>query len=331
MDLDAFSAVHGATWARLDELARQRRLSGAESDELVRLYQQVATHLSTVRSVAPDPAVVSRLSDILGRARATIAGAHDTSMADIWRFLFLSVPAALYRIRWLTLAVAVVFVAIAVISGVHLLSSPENLAAAGTPGERRAYAEEAFANYYSENPHASFASLVWINNFWISWLIIGTGISGVFPAYIMLQNAVGVGQAGAIMAEQGYLDIFFQLILPHGMLELTAIFVALAAAFRLFWTMIDPGGRPRGRALGEEGRSFVTVALGMVGALAISGVIEGFVTPSSFPWPVKIAIGAVAFVGYWAYVLVIGRRAFRAGETGDLADSQRGDVVPLAA
>lgn len=332
VDLDAFSAVHGATWARLDELAKhRRRLTGAESDELVRLYQQVATHLSTVRSVAPDPAVVSRLSDILGRARATIAGAHDTSMADVWRFLFLSVPAALYRIRWLTFAVAVAFVVIALISGVHLLSSPENLAAAGSPGERRAYAEEAFANYYSENPHASFASLVWINNFWICWLTIGTGISGVIPAYILLQNAVAVGQAGAIMAEQGYLDIFFQLILPHGMLELTAVFVAIAAGFKLFWTVIDPGGRPRGRALGEEGRSYVTVALGMVGALAISGVIEGFVTPSGFPWPVKIAIGAVAFVGFWTYVLVVGRRAFRAGERGDLTDRQRGDVLPIAA
>lgn len=49
MDLDAFSAVNAGAWSRLEALSKQRRLTGAESDELVRLYQEVATHLSTVR------------------------------------------------------------------------------------------------------------------------------------------------------------------------------------------------------------------------------------------------------------------------------------------
>ena len=34
MDLDAFVAVHSPEWERLDTLARRRRLSGAEADEL---------------------------------------------------------------------------------------------------------------------------------------------------------------------------------------------------------------------------------------------------------------------------------------------------------
>ena len=55
MDLDAFTAVRSGSWARLDELSRRRRLTGAEADELVRLYQAAATDLSTVRSSAPDP------------------------------------------------------------------------------------------------------------------------------------------------------------------------------------------------------------------------------------------------------------------------------------
>jgi len=73
VDLDAFTDVHGAEWDRLDALVRRRTLDGAEADELVRLYQSVATHLSTVRSVAPDPVLISRLSVLLGRARTRIA------------------------------------------------------------------------------------------------------------------------------------------------------------------------------------------------------------------------------------------------------------------
>lgn len=331
VDLDAFSAVHGATWTRLDALASQRHLTGAESDELVRLYQEVATHLSTVRSVAPDPAVVSRLSDILGRARAAISGAHEPALSDIGRFLVLSLPAALYRVRWWTVGVTVACLAVAVISGIHVLNTPESLAAFGTPGERREYAQEQFAAYYSENPHSSFAAMVWTNNAWIAAQCVAFGITGLWPVLVLALNAANIGMAGAIMAEHGGLDVFFQLILPHGLLELTAIFVAGAAGLKIFWTVVDPGGRPRGRALAEEGRALMTVAVGLVGVLAVSGLIEGFVTPSSLPWWLKIVIGALALAAFWAYVLVVGGRAVRAGETGDVHPHDGADVLPIAA
>jgi len=330
VDLDAFSAVHGSTWQRLNRLASQRRLSGAESDELVRLYQEVATHLSTVRSVAPDPAVVSRLSDILGRARAAIAGAHDPALSDVARFLVLSLPAALYRIRWWTVGVMAVFVAIAVVAGVQVFTDPGAQAAMGSPGELRTLAEESFAAYYSENPAGSFAALVWTNNAVIAALCVAFGITGVLPVYILVSNAVSVGAIGGVLALYDGMDIFFQLILPHGLLELTAVFVAGGAGLKIFWSMIDPGGRPRGQALSEEGRSLFTVAIGLVGVLAVSGLIEAFVTPSSLPWWLKIVIGALALAAFWTYLLVVGRRAVRAGETGDLRADDNVDTLPVA-
>ena len=330
MDLDAFSAVHGSTWQRLDTLASQRHLSGAESDELVRLYQEVATHLSTVRSVAPDPSVVSRLSDVLGRARAAIAGAHDPALSDVARFLVLSLPAALYRIRWWTVGVMAVFVAIAVVAGVQVFTDPGAQAAMGSPGELRTLAEESFAAYYSENPAGSFAALVWTNNAVIAALCVAFGITGVLPVYILVSNAVSVGAIGGVLALYDGMDIFFQLILPHGLLELTAVFVAGGAGLKIFWSMIDPGGRPRGQALSEEGRSLFTVAIGLVGVLAVSGLIEAFVTPSSLPWWLKIVIGALALAAFWTYVLVVGRRAVRAGETGDLRADDNVDTLPVA-
>ena len=53
MDLDAYVAAHRAEWDRLEELSRRRRLTGAEADELVDLYQRVATHLSRGAVGAP--------------------------------------------------------------------------------------------------------------------------------------------------------------------------------------------------------------------------------------------------------------------------------------
>jgi hypothetical protein len=50
VDLDSYILRHGPQWDRLNELTQRRRLSGVEADELVDLYQRVATHLSVVRS-----------------------------------------------------------------------------------------------------------------------------------------------------------------------------------------------------------------------------------------------------------------------------------------
>ncbi len=332
MDVDAFSAAHQNSWRRLDELARSGRLSGAEADELVGLYQQVATHLSELRSAAPDPTLISQLSVSLARARSSIAGAHDPSWSDVSRFFVEGLPAAFYRVRWWTVGVTLACLLLATVVGVYLVTTPEAQALLGTPSQQEQYAEELFASYYVEYNGASFAASVWTNNAWIAAQCVAFGISGIFPVLILVQNSIALGEAGAIMYLHGGLDVFFKLILPHGLLELTAVFVAGGTGLKLFWTMIDPGGRPRGRALSEEGRALFTTALGLAVVLAVSGFIEGFVTPSTVvPWWLKIVIGVIALGGYWTYTLVLGKRAVQAGATGDLRADHNADQVPLAA
>jgi uncharacterized membrane protein SpoIIM required for sporulation len=332
VDLDAFSAVHGASWRRLDQLSKAGRLSGAEADELVRLYQEVATQLSTVRSAAPDPAVISHLSQLLARARSAISGSHDPSWSDVSRFFVEALPAALYRVRWWTLGVALGTIVVALVVGVWFVHSPEAQAAAGPPGALQKIADDTFASYYVEYDGASFTAQVWTNNALITAMCVAFGITGLWPVYVLVQNAVNLGVVGGIMALHDGLAQFFQLILPHGLLELTAVFVAGGAGLKLFWTVIDPGGRPRGRAVAEEGRSLISVALGLVVVLGISGLLEGFVTPSTvLPWWAKIVIGALVWLGFWVYVIGLGRPAVRAGATGDVRPEDAGDVLPLAA
>ena len=126
------------------------------------------------------------------------------------------------------------------------------------------------------------------------------------------------------MAEYDRLGVFLGLILPHGLLELTAIFVAGAAGLRIFWSWIAPGEVTRGRSVSRESRALVTVALGLVGVLGTAGLLEAFVTPSGLPGPGKVVIGSLALGAFVAYVLVLGRRAARAGYTGDLEEDQAG-------
>ena len=330
VDIDAFAAVHRPEWDRLRSLSSRGRLSGAEADELIALYQTTAGHLSAVRTRAPDPIVVSELSGLLATARGKIAGTHEAKLSDVTRFFVLSLPAAFYRVRWWTVWVAAIFIAVATLSGWWVASNPAVLASMGSPAELEEYAEEAFAAYYSNYPAGDFAGQVWTNNAWIAAQCIALGITGFFPAYVLFVNAVGVGSSGGVMAAHGHLDVFFGLILPHGLMELTAIFIAAGAGLKLFWAWVSPGPRTRSRALAEEGRSLFVVALGLVVVLAVSGVVEGFVTPSGLPGWLKIVIGALVLAGYWAYTLVLGRRAVLAGETGDLEEDLAGHTLAQA-
>lgn len=331
MDLDAFAAVHREDWQRLEELTARRRLSGAEADELLVLYQRASTHLSVIRSTAPEGAYSAALSMRLSRARTRFTGARSNFLEDVAGFFVFSLPAAFYRVRWLTLAIGGLFVVVAVLAGYWVVNTPGVLAAMGTDTELRRYVESDFTDYYSENPAASFAGMVWTNNAWIALQAVAFGVTGIWSPYIIYQNAIGVGSAGGVMASYGELDTFFTYILPHGFMELTAIFVAAAAGLHIFWALVAPGARTRATALAQEGRSLMTVALGLVVVLFISGLVEGFVTPSPLPAWLRIAIGALVLAGYWAYTLLLGKRAYQAGYRGDLLARDAGDAAVRAA
>lgn len=330
MDIDAFSQAREARWARLKELSGRRRLTGEEADELTRLYQSTSGDLSAVRSAAPEPGLVTRLSILLASARVWLTGAHEVSTHGLRHYLTLGLAAAFYRVRWWGVVVFASVVLLAAVSAWWTVTHPEALALIGTPAQRATVAEVEFASYYYEYDSSSFAATVWTNNGLIALQCIALGISGIYPLILMYNTVIQLGVAAAVMAEAGLLDIFFQLIIPHGLLELSAVFVAAGAGLRLFWTMLVPGARTRGEALAQEGRIAVSVGIGLVGVLFLSGLIEGFVTGSYMPWPVKIVIGSLAFVAFWLYVFVVGRHAVAAQVTGDLEGDFATDQAAIA-
>lgn len=331
MDFDAFVAAHRAAWARLEVLTHRRGLlSGDEADELVLLYRRVSTHLSILRSTTPDPALLGRLSTMVARARAKLGGAHDPAWRHVVRYLTAGFPAAVYLSRrwWVTATLA--SAVLAVVIGAWVAGNPDVQATIGAPEEIRQLVEEDFENYYSENPAASFAARVWTNNAWIAAGALALGVAlGIPVIYLLLLNVINVAVSGGLMAANGRLDVFFGLITPHGLLELTAVFVAAGAGLRLGWTVIDPGPYPRSQALAVAGRSAIGMALGLAGVLFISGVIEAFVTPSGLPTWARIAIGVIAELLFLTYVWVFGRRAARAGEVGDVEELARGSAAPV--
>ncbi|AWT57055.1 integral membrane protein [Mycolicibacterium smegmatis MKD8] len=310
-------------------MKRRRRLTGAEVDELVDLYQRVSTHLSMVRSASADAVLVGRLSGLVARARAAVTGAHAPLWREFVRFWTVSFPVVAYRSwRW-WLGTAIGFFIVTIALAMWVAGNPEVHSAIGTPSEIEELVNHDFASYYSENPAGSFALRVWVNNAWVAAQCIGFAILLGLPIpYILFQNAANLGLIAGLMFDAGAGDVFMGLITPHGLLELTAVFLAGAVGMRLGWTVIAPGDRPRTQALAEQGRAVVSVAIGLVVVLLVSGLVEALVTPSPLPTFMRIGIGVAVEIGFLAYVVHFGRKAVRAGESGDIEDAP--DYAPTA-
>ncbi|WP_433547378.1 stage II sporulation protein M [Streptomyces sp. CA-294286] len=335
MDLDVFVTAHHAEWNRLDQLlTRSRRLSGAEVDELVALYQRTATHLSLLQSTTPDPTLVSRLTQLVARARAVVTGTRRASWRDAARFLTEGFPAAVYLSRRWWIPTALLSTVAAAVIGWWIAGHPEVQASIGAPADLREMTRPGgqYESYYSSHPAASFAAQVWTNNAQAAAMCLVLGAFLCVPVlWILFLNMLNLGVGLGLMSAAGRLDTFLGLVLPHGLLELTAVFVAAGTGLRLGWTLIDPGPRTRRAAMAQEGRAALGMAIGLALVLFVSGLIEGFVTPSGLPTWARIAIGVAAELVFLLYVYVLGGRAARAGERGDVEPADRNPELPTAA
>jgi uncharacterized membrane protein SpoIIM required for sporulation len=321
VNIDGFITTHSDDWRRLDELMAsvngRRRLPAAQVDELVRLYERVSTHLSIARTRYDDHALNVALTRRVSRARALIYGSRTGTWRDMARFFTDEFPGAVWESRWAILVSFLLFMVPAVASAVWLANSPAALyAAQPDPALREAYVEEDFEAYYSSQPAAQFASFVTVNNIRVSILAFAGGVLACVPTVlVMALNGFNGGGAAGMFAAAGEMPRFWGLILPHGLLELTAVFIAGGAGLRLGWALIDPGDRPRTAALAEEGRRSVVIVVGLIVAFVAAGTIEGFVTGSPLPTWVRVGIGVAVETAFLGYVLLRGPAAARRART----------------
>jgi uncharacterized membrane protein SpoIIM required for sporulation len=139
---------------------------------------------------------------------------------------------------------------------------------------------------------------------------------------VLLANGANGGGAAGLFAAAGQLPRFWGLVLPHGLLELTAVCIAGGAGLQLGWTLIDPGDRTRSAALAAQGRRSVAIVVGLVVAFVLAGTIEGFVTGSVLPTWARVGMGVLVEGLFVAYLLVFGPDAAAAAD-----DRRRRGVV----
>ncbi len=325
MDIDRYIARHEATWSRLAELtARARRAPGLGTEgveELVSCYQRTSSHLAHTRGAYRDAALTARLTGLVAAASGVIYGSRPGTGRGVRRFLSITFPAAVWHLRRFVVIAAALLLVPAVAVGAWLAVSDAALEASASEEARAAYVASDFESYYSSSPAGQFATQVTVNNIQVSILAFAIGIIGcVGTAGLLVFNGANVGLAGGLFVASGRADRFFGLILPHGLLELSAVIVAGAAGLALGWSVIAPGDQTRRDAIAQTGRRSAVVVLGLMLAFVNAGLIEGFVTGSGLPTPLRVGVGAAVWVAWVAWLVGFGRRAAAQGYTGAMGE-----------
>jgi uncharacterized membrane protein SpoIIM required for sporulation len=325
VDIDAFVAANQGVWWRLQTLTKRARrvsnLSPDELDEMVVLYQRSGAHLAHSRVVyADDPALLSRLTLLVADAHGVLYGQRDTqARRGIAEFATVTFPSAIRSIRWFILVATLLTAVPWAVFQVWLAISPRAFSVVAPAAVTDQYVHRDFESYYSSQPAQNFASQVFFNNIRVAFLAFAAGILlCVVTAALLAYNGANGGKAGGLFTNVGESGKFWGLILPHGMLELSAVIVAGAAGLRIGWTLIDPGDRTRFAALTEESRRSGTILVGLIVAFLLAAGIEGFVTGRPWPTALRVGIGAVAFIGFWGWTYAFARhasaRSLRSGE-----------------
>lgn len=309
--------------ARAAALEREG-LAQTSGDEIVAFageYRRVAADLARAVTYGVDARTVGLLERVVAVGHNALYGLRRRAWPRVDRLLLAELPAAVVRKRAYVLTALTLF-ALPGIAGFALLRERPQVAyevlpvtmlqRAAAGGEQRA-----LGFGYAESPSPFLplvASHIIANNVQVAFGAFAFGITaGIGTVLVLLFNGLFFGAVLGHFGNVGLADWLLTFVAGHGILELTAIFIAGGAGLLVARALIAPGDLARRDALVVHGRE----AIRMVGAsaclLLVAGMIEGFVSASGMGAAYKLTVSGATLVLLSLWLMAGRRAAHRSG------------------
>lgn len=309
MTVELFIKKNSGAWAALEEtdaIIRKKGfkvLSSKDVKKFLHLFRQCSHHLAYARTHYAGSSTEAYLNSLIAKCHSQMYAVKKLPLRDVARYLSFGFPKLLKDCKWFVAGSFGFFLAGFLLSLVMVLLDdasaslfvPQQL----TDGIRDGNMGAGAWNY------PLMSSYIMVNNISVSLRAFVFGITlGLGTIYVLFANGAMLGAlTGLVYIYSRPLD-FWALILPHGIIELTAIFISGAAGLIIARSILLPGDYSRKHSLVLGAKKAISLVAGVVLLLVIAGIIEGFFTPLDIAGQWKLLFALITFIGLSAYFSV---------------------------
>jgi uncharacterized membrane protein SpoIIM required for sporulation len=314
--VERFVAQKGSRWHQFDLLARRvadkglDSLAAPELPDFATRYREVAADLARARTYEASPAVRLRLERLVAAGHSALYRSERTTMRKVIAFFRDESPAAVVAERATVLLAALVF-CVPAAGGYLLLRErpdlgesllPETMLERAEAGAARTGAGRGYV-VASARERPLVAAHIITNNLSVAFnCFAGGALAGVGAFVLLAYNGLAIGAVTGHFANLGMIGYLWSFVIGHGVLELTAIWIAGAAGFLVGHALIAPGELTRADALVLKGR----IAMRMLGAvivmLVLAGLIEGLLSARGNTWSAQLAVSGASLLVLVVYL-----------------------------
>ncbi|MCL2188371.1 MAG: stage II sporulation protein M [Defluviitaleaceae bacterium] len=292
-----FITKHEVHWKALEQITAHvqkkgiKRLSKDEVREFARLFRLASHHMAYAKTHFPHGQILPYLNRLVGTAHNYFYVREAGAAADIKGYFTRVFPQTVRETwRYSAAATGLFFLGLffAAFYGVwfDMLGNPQAIANdLGPPEGWDGTFMSAF--FVVNNTTVAINAFVW-------------GIfAGIGTVYVLIYNGLIVGALFGFLHTSGAdMTMAYSLILPHGVVELAAIFLSGGAGLMIAKGMLIPGIHSRKHSVIMHTRKAVTLLPGIAFLLLIAAVIEGFFTPLAGVSPVmKLVFAGMTGLG----------------------------------
>lgn len=316
MQVQSFIKQHRKQWRELEQLLTtlgrsKKGLNGADIQRFDQLYQKTAQHLSFSQTYFPEAEVTGYLNGLVAQSHNLLYKDQVSSFQQI-RYFFSTKFIGLFLEQWHFILIAMMLFLLgggaaflSVLSDpLHIYSLlPENVAQSVDPNNVGADG--------AAMGSSTMSAAIMTNNIQVGILAFAGGLTfGILTVYLLISNGIMIGALAGLFWQSGKTYEFWAFIVPHGMIELTAIFIAGGSGLLMGYKLFVPGRYSRVYQLKQQARRSVQLLLGTIPLFVVAGIIEGFITPADLPLQAKYVV-AILTVGALALYIASGKLLLR--------------------